>query len=199
MKKATRWLKPLADYAPLAAFFAGYLTGDLMRATVWLMIATGVATVLLLAVERRVPWMPLATAVIVGVFGGLTLWLKDDTFIKIKPTIIQAIFSLLLLGGLAFGKALLKPILGSAWTLSPAGWRTITLRYGLFFAAMAVLNEVVWRTQSTDFWVNFKVFGLIGLTLLFSVAQAPFLLREQKAAEDAESAAEGTAKTGGCA
>lgn len=182
--KAPPWLKPLADYAPLAAFFAGYMTGDLMRATIWLMIATGVATVLLLAIERRIPWMPLTTAAIVGVFGGLTLWLKDDTFIKMKPTIIQGIFAVLLLGGLAFGKALLKPVLGAAWTMRDAAWRTITLRYGVFFAAMALLNEAVWRTQSTDFWVNFKVFGLLGLTLAFSLAQTPMILREQKAAEN---------------
>lgn len=180
--KSPSWLKPLADYAPLAAFMAGYFTGDLMRATIWLMIATAIATVALLVVERRVPWMPLVTAAIVGVFGGLTLWLQDETFIKMKPTIIQSIFAVLLLGGLAFGKSLLKPVLGAAWKLSDGAWRTITIRYGVFFAAMAVLNEVVWRTQSTDFWVNFKVFGLLGLTLLFSVAQTPLILREQKAA-----------------
>ena len=185
-KKSPPWLKPLADYAPLAAFLFGYFTGDLMQATVYLMIATGIATVVLFAIERRVPWMPLVTAAIVGVFGGLTLWLQDETFIKMKPTIVQAIFAIVLLGGLAIGKPLLKYVLGAAWSLSPAGWRTITLRYGLFFAAMAVLNEAVWRTQSTDFWVNFKVFGIIGLTLIFSVAQAPLLMREQAAAEAAE-------------
>lgn len=182
-RKSPSWLKPLADYAPLAAFMFGYFTGDLMQATVYLMVATGIATVVLLALERRVPWMPLVTAAIVGVFGGLTLWLQDETFIKMKPTIVQTIFGVLLLGGLVFGKSLLKPVLGAAWALSDAGWKTITLRYGLFFVAMAVLNEVVWRTQSTDFWVNFKVFGIIGLTLLFSLAQAPLLMREQQEAE----------------
>ena len=179
------WLKPLTDYAPLAAFLAGYLTGDLMQATVWLMIATAIAVVVLFAVERRVPWMPLATAAIVGVFGGLTLWLQDETFIKMKPTIIQTLFAAILLGGLAFGRPLLKPLFGAMWTLSDGGWRTLTFRYGLFFLAMAALNEVVWRTQSTDFWVNFKVFGLIGLTMAFALSQAPLILREQKAAEAA--------------
>lgn len=182
-RKSPVWLKPLADYGPLAAFMTGYFTGDLMQATIWLMVATAIATAALLIVERRVPWMPLTTAVIVGVFGGLTLWLNDETFIKIKPTIIQSIFAALLLGGLVFGKSLLRPVLGSAWTLTDAGWKKITLRYGLFFAAMAVLNEIVWRTQSTDFWVNFKVFGLIGITILFSLTQAPLLMREQAAAE----------------
>ena len=177
------WLKPLADYAPLAAFLFGYFTGDLMKATIWLMVATAIATVVLLIAERKIPWMPLVTAAIVGVFGGLTLWLQDETFIKMKPTIIQMIFAVLLLGGLLFGKSLLKPVLGAAWTLSDAAWKTITFRYGVFFAAMAILNEAVWRTQSTDFWVNFKVFGLMGLTIAFSMTQVPLILREQKAAE----------------
>ncbi len=182
-QRAPAWLKPLADYGPLGAFLVGYFLADLMTATVCLMAATAVATVALFAIERRIPWMPLVTALIVGIFGGLTLWLQDETFIKMKPTIVQALFAAVLLGGLLFGRALLQPVLGAAWTLSAAGWRKITFRYGVFFAAMAVLNEIVWRTQSTDFWVNFKVFGLLGLTLLFSLAQTPMILRETRAAE----------------
>jgi intracellular septation protein len=182
-KQSPSWLKPLADYGPLAAFLAGYSTGDLMTATIWLMIATGLATVALFIVERRVPWMPLMTAAIVGVFGGLTLWLNDETFIKLKPTIIQSIFSVTLLGGLLFGKSLLKPVFGGAWKLSPEAWRTLTLRYGLFFASMAVLNEIVWRTQSTDVWVTFKLGGLIGLSIIFTLTQMPLILRETREAE----------------
>lgn len=183
-RKSPVWLKPLADFGPLAAFLTGYFLGDLIQATIWLMVATAIATVALFIVERRVPLMPLVTAGIVGVFGGLTLWLNDDTFIKMKPTIIQSIFAVLLLGGLCFGKVLLKPVLGSAWSLTDVGWRKITFRYGLFFAAMAVLNEVVWRTQSTDFWVNFKVFGLMGITILFSLTQTPLIMREQLEAKE---------------
>ena len=182
-KPAPPWLKPLTDYGPIAAFMAGYFTGDLMTATVWLMVATAIAVVLSLVIERRIPWMPLTTAIIVGVFGGLTLWLKDETFIKMKPTIIQVIFAVALLGGLLFKKSLLKPMLQSAWTLSDAAWRTLTFRFGLFFIGTAALNEVVWRTQSTDFWVTFKVFGLMGLTLLFFLAQTPFILRKNKAGD----------------
>jgi intracellular septation protein len=187
-KKAPGWVKPAADYGPLIAFFTGYMMNgrDLMVATVWLMIATAIATLVLLVIERRVPVMPLVTAGIVGVFGGLTLWLKDDTFIKMKPTIVQLIFAVILLGGLAFGKLLLKPLFGAAWKMRDSAWRTITIRYGLFFIAAAALNEVVWRTQSTDFWVNFKIFGLIGLTVLFSLSQTPLILREAKAAEAGE-------------
>jgi intracellular septation protein len=187
-KKEPGWVKPAADYGPLIAFFTGYMMNgrDLMVATVWLMIATAIATLALLVIERRVPVMPLVTAGIVGVFGGLTLWLKDDTFIKMKPTIVQLIFAVILLGGLAFGKLLLKPLFGAAWKMRDSAWRTITIRYGLFFIAAAALNEVVWRTQSTDFWVNFKIFGLIGLTVLFSLSQTPLILREAKAAEAGE-------------
>jgi intracellular septation protein len=182
-KPAPPWLKPFTDYGPIAAFMAGYFTGDLMTATVWLMVATAIAVILGLVMERRVPWMPLTTAIIVGVFGGLTLWLNDETFIKMKPTIIQLIFAGVLLGGLAFGKSFLKPMLQSAWTLSDAAWRTLTFRFGLFFIGTAALNEVVWRTQSTDFWVTFKVFGLMGLTMLFFLAQTPFILRQNKAGD----------------
>ena len=187
-KKAPGWVKPAADYGPLIAFFTGYMMNgrDLMVATVWLMIATAIATLALLIIERRVPVMPLVTAGIVGVFGGLTLWLNDDTFIKMKPTIVQLIFAVILLGGLAFGKLLLKPLFGAAWKMRDSAWRTITIRYGLFFIVAAALNEVIWRTQSTDFWVNFKIFGLIGLTVLFSLSQTPLILREAKAAEAGE-------------
>ena len=121
--------------------------------------------------------MPLITAGIVGVFGGLTLWLNDETFIKLKPTIVQALIAAVLLGGLAFGRTWLKPLLGQAWTMSDLGWRLLTLRFGLFFAAMAVLNELVWRTQPTDVWVTFKVFGIAGITVLFGLSQVPLLTR----------------------
>jgi intracellular septation protein len=173
-----KWLTPAVDYGPLAVFFVSYFVWGLLPATGALMAATAVALVLSLVVRRRVPILPLITAGIVGVFGGLTLWLNDETFIKLKPTIIQAIFAAVLLGGLAFGKPLLKPLLGAALPpMSDTGWRQLTLRYGLFFIAMAVLNEVVWRTQSTDFWVSFKVFGIVGLTLIFGVAQVPLINR----------------------
>ncbi len=176
--KAPKWLKPATEYGPLAVFFIGYyVQKDLMVATVGLMAATAVSLVLSLIMIRKVPLMPLITAVIVGVFGGLTLLLNDDTFIKLKPTIVQALFSVILLGGLVFGKALLKPVMGSAWPMSETGWRRLTLHFGLFFAAMAVLNELVWRTQSEEFWVNFKVFGLMGLTFLFVLTQLPLMNR----------------------
>lgn len=175
------WLRPVVDYGPLAVFFAGYMWKDLFFATAGLMAATAVALLLSLGLTRRVPKLPLITAAIVGVFGGLTLWLNDPTFIKMKPTIVQAIFAAILGGGLLFGKPLLRPVLGMAmpWPLSERGWRVLTLRWAAFFAVMAVLNELVWRTQPTDIWVSFKVFGILVLTMGFAVAQVPLLTRHK--------------------
>lgn len=178
------WLKPLTEYGPLAAFFIAYMRADLMTATIALMAATAVALALSLIIARKLPLMPLITALVVGLFGGLTLWLHDDTFIKMKPTIVQAVLGAILLGGLALGRPLLKPVLGAAWAMDEIGWRKLTFRFGLFFFAMALLNEIVWRTQSTDLWVNFKVFGLLALTVVFAVAQTP-LLNRHKLPDDA--------------
>ena len=179
------WLRPAADYGPIAVFFVAYVVSDLLWATGALMAATAVALALSLGIARRVPLMPLITAGVVAVFGGLTLALQDETFIKMKPTIVQVLFAAILLGGLTFGRPLLKPLMGTAWSMDDAGWRKLTFRFGLFFLAMAALNEAVWRTQSTDVWVSFKVFGLLGLTLVFAFAQTPLMRRHHLAAEAA--------------
>jgi intracellular septation protein len=178
------WLKPAVDYGPLAVFFVTYVTLGLMAATAALIAASLLALLSAWVLERRVPVIPLVTTAIVAVFGGLTLWLQDETFIKMKPTIVQALFALILLGGLAFGRPLLKPLVGPMMPpMSDAAWRQFTLRYALFFVAMAALNEAVWRTQSTDFWVAFKVFGLSGLTFLFILSQVPFVGRQARLAQ----------------
>ena len=157
-----------------------------------------VATVIVLAVgfaiERRIAPIPLLTAAVVLVFGGLTLLLQDETFIKMKPSIVQLLFAAVLFGGLMFGKPLLKLVLQQAMTLDDRGWRILTVRWGLFFIAMAVLNEIVWRTQSTDFWVNFKVFGILAITLAFALLQAPLILRHRIEDRPDGEAAEATAK-----
>jgi intracellular septation protein len=173
------WLKTATDYGPLAVFFGVYLKWGLMPATGALIGATVVALAASLIVARRVPILAVITAVVVGIFGGLTLWFHDDTFIKMKPTVVQAVLGAILLGGLAFGRPLLKPVMGTAWNMDDTGWRKLSLRFALFFFVMAVLNEIVWRTQSTDFWVNFKVFGIMGLTMVFSLAQMPLLNRHR--------------------
>ncbi len=178
--KAPSWVRPVVDYGPLVAFVVAYWRFDLFVATATLMAATAGALGLSLIVARRVPVMPLVTAAVVGVFGGLTLWLNDETFIKMKPTIIQALFAASLLGGLLFGRCLLKPLLGASWPMDETGWRRLTFRFGLFFAGMAVLNEVVWRTQTTDVWVAFKVFGIMALTFVFMLTQLPLMQRHHQ-------------------
>ena len=183
-RDAPRWLTPLTEYGPLAAFFIAYLMSDLLTATAALMVATVVALVLGYAIARHIPKMALMTAGLVGVFGGLTLILQDDTFIKMKPTIVQLLFAALLGGGLLLGRSPLKFVMGKAMDLDHIGWRVLTIRYALFFVAMAALNELVWRTQSELFWVNFKVFGLLGITIVFTMIQIPFLNRHMQ--EDAQ-------------
>ncbi len=188
-RTAPPWLKPAVDYGPLRGFLAFYFATDLLVATAALIAVTALALVLALWIERRVPWMPVVTAAVVGVFGGLTLWSGDETFIKIKPTIAQLLFAAVLLGSLALGRPVLKPLLGAAWPMDDRGWRRLSLRFAIFFLVMAVLNEAVWRTQSTDVWVLFKVFGLFGLTMLFSLAQMPLMKRHrlpEAAAEPSE-------------
>ena len=171
------WLRPAIEYGPIAIFFVAFYMSDLFIATASIMIATVFALALSYAVERNIPMMPLITAVIVGIFGGLTLWLSDETFIKMKPTIIQAIFGSALICGLLANRLFLKSLMGSAWQMTDKGWRILTLRFSLFLYFSAILNEAIWRTQSTDFWVNFKVFGLMGLTIAFIVTQLPLLRR----------------------
>ncbi len=178
-RPAPAWLKPVTEYGPLAVFVAAYALGDLMVATAALIAATAVALILSYAMSRHIPALPLVTAIIVGIFGGLTLWLQDETFIKLKPTIVQVLFAAVLFGGLLFNKSLLRKVMGAALHLDDRGWRILTLRFAFFFLAMAGLNEVVWRTQSTDVWVGFKSFGIVGLTLVFGLCQAGVIKRHQ--------------------
>ena len=178
-----RWLKPAVDYGPLVVFFVTYVAFGLMAATAALIAASIIALVPAWLLERRVPVIPVVTAILVGIFGGLTLWLRDETFIKMKPTIVQLLFAVILAGSAILRRPVLKPLLGPMMPpLSDDAWRQFTLRYALFFVVMAGLNELVWRTQSTDFWVTFKVFGLSGLTFLFILSQIPFVGRQARAA-----------------
>ncbi|WP_320507970.1 septation protein A [Dongia soli] len=171
------WLKTTVDYGPILAFFIAFKMAGLMTATLVLLIATVIATAVLYLATRKLAIVPLITLVVVGVFGTLTLWLQNDTFIKMKPTVIQGLFAVILFVGLLLNKPLIRYVMGGALQLDDTGWRSLSFRFGCFFAAMAVLNEIVWRTQSTDFWVDFKVFGIIGLTILFIFAQLPLIKR----------------------
>jgi len=173
------WVKHLVDWGPLLAFFVTFKVGGLMQATAVLIVVTTVLTALGYFLTRKIQPMPVVTLVIVGVFGGLTIWLQDETFIKMKPTIILGLFAAVLIGGLAVGRPPLKFLMGSALELDDAGWRKLTLRFALFFVAIAALNEVIWRTQSTDLWVNFKVFGILVLNVIFMLTQIPLIKRHQ--------------------
>lgn len=153
------------------------LGGPLFIATALFMLATAVSLTASWMLTRSLPIMPLISGVVVFVFGGLTLWLQDELFIKLKPTIINGLFGTILLVGLAFGKSLLGHVFDSAFRLDAAGWRKLTLRWGLFFLFLAVLNEVVWRNFSTDTWVAFKVWGTMPLTLVFTLSQMPLIMR----------------------
>ena len=155
----------------------GSLGGPLFIATLSFMIATAISLSVSYALTRTLPIMPMVSGVVVLVFGTLTLWLKDETFIKMKPTIVNSLFGFILLGGLWFGKALLGYVFDSAFKLTPEGWRKLTLRWGIFFLFLAAMNEVVWRNFSTDFWVAFKVWGTMPITLAFTMSQMPLILR----------------------
>ena len=163
----------LAGQFPALAVFGG----PLFVATALFVVATLISLAVSLALTRRLPILPLVSGIVVLVFGGLALWLHDETFIKMKPTIINALFGAVLLGGLAFGKPLLGYVFESAFRLTDEGWRKLTLRWGIFLLVLAVLNEVVWRSVATDVWVTFKVFGLVGLTLVFTLFQLPLINR----------------------
>ena len=145
------------------------------------------ATIVSLAASRallgRVPTMPLVTGVFVIVFGGLTLWLKDDLFIKLKPTIVNSLFAIILFAGLYTNRLFLKTVLGDVMRLTEPGWRKLTVRWGCFFVFLALLNEVVWRSFSTDAWVSFKVFGVMPLTMAFAIAQVGLLKQHELRAE----------------
>jgi len=161
------------------------LGGPLFIATLSFMIATGLSLSVSYALTRTLPIMPMVSGLVVLVFGTLTLYLQDETFIKMKPTIVNTLFGGILLAGLYFGKSLLGYVFDSAFKLDAEGWRKLTLRWGLFFLVLAVLNEVVWRNFSTDFWVAFKVWGTMPLTLAFTMSQMPLILRHGNEKRDA--------------
>ena len=176
-KKLNPTLKLVLDIGPLVLFFAANAKFGIFAATGVFMAAVLIALVVAYVKTRRIEIMPLVTAIIVLIFGGLTLILHNDEFIKLKPTIIYVLFGGTLLGGLIFGKTFLGILFDSVFDLTDEGWRKLTWRWIYFFFALAVLNEIVWRNFSTDVWVSFKLFGVVPLTFLFGALQYPLLTK----------------------
>ncbi|MBT3371034.1 MAG: septation protein A [Rhodospirillaceae bacterium] len=172
-------LKLALEIGPLALFFLTNAKAGIFWATAVFMVAILVSLTITWLLERRLPILPLVTGVFVLVFGGLTLILQDELFIKLKPTIVNTLFAIILFGGLFWGKSFLKSLMGSMFRMTDQGWRILTIRWALFFILLAVLNEIVWRNTSTDTWVSFKVFGIMPLTILFSLSQLPAMNRHQ--------------------
>ncbi len=189
-KEVPPLLKLALELGPLLVFFFANSRGEwlverfpvlaqigqpIFIATALFMAATVIALVVSWIMTRSLPIMPLVSGIVVLVFGALTLWLHNDTFIKMKPTIVNSLFGAILLGGLLFGKALLGYVFDQAFKLDAEGWRKLTLRWGLFFFVLAVINEVVWRNFPTDTWVTFKVWGVMPLTIAFTMFQLPLI------------------------
>jgi intracellular septation protein len=198
-KEINPFLKLLLELGPLVVFFfanargeqlaslipsLAELGGPLFVATALFMVATALSLIFSWILTRSLPIMPLVSGIVVFVFGALTLWLHDETFIKMKPTIVNTLFGVILLGGLVFGKSLLGYVFDSAFRLDAAGWRKLTFRWGLFFLFLAVLNEFVWRSFPTDVWVAFKVWGIMPVTLIFTFLQMPMIMRHSLEEKD---------------
>jgi intracellular septation protein len=188
--KLNPMLKLALDIGPLVVFFAANARFGIFAATAIFMVTIIAALAVSYAVTRHVAIMPVVTAIIVLVFGSLTLVLHDETFIKVKPTIIYLLFGATLLGGYVFDKPLLAIVFDSMFHLTEEGWRKLTLRWAAFFLVMAVVNELIWRTQTTEFWIGFKLFGFTPLTFIFAALQYRLLIRYASQEPNREAEAE---------
>ena len=171
--------KLIIDIGPLAVFFIFYTRSDLQSAILPFMIATVIAVLFSYTLEKKIPVMPTVGGIIILVFGGLTIYFDNDVFFKMKPTIINLLFAGILYGGIVLKKPLLRYLLGAALKLQDEGWSILTKRWIGFFIALAILNEIIWRTQSTDIWVNFKVFGILPITFIFTITQFSVIKKYQ--------------------
>ncbi len=178
------FVKLALDLGPLIVFFVVNSLHGIFPATAAFMAAIGASLAVSWVIFREVAPMPMITAVFVLIFGGLTLYLDNELFIKLKPTIVNLLFAAILFGGLAVRRPLLQPLLNSVIQLEARGWRLLTLRWALFFVFLALVNEIVWRNFSTDFWVSFKLFGIMPMTAIFGMAQVGLLKRYAPVAGD---------------
>ncbi|MBO6677286.1 septation protein A [Parvibaculum sp.] len=183
----SQWVRMAIELGPLVVFFllnskADAIFGNaeaqnIFYATGGFMVATAISLGYSYAKFRKVPTMPLVTGIFVMIFGALTIYLQDEQFIKVKPTIVNALFAAALLGAASMGKPIMKQLFDGAFNLTDKGWMVLTVRWGLFFVFLGVINEIVWRNFSTDFWVSFKLFGVMPLTMVFGLAQIPVLTK----------------------
>ena len=195
-KKINPTLKLGLEMGPIILFILSYNFGDrlieafnlgepftkpIFLATTVIMLATLISIVVSWSVTQNLPAMPIVTAVVVSIFGGLTLYLQDDTFIKLKPTIINTLFGVTLISGMLMGRSFLKVVMGPAFELDQEGWNKLTWRWGFFFLFLAVVNEIVWRNFSEAFWVGFKFWGITGLTMAFVASQLPMMMKHATA------------------
>ena len=191
-KRINPALKTGLEIGPVILFVLSYNFGDrliaffhlgepfskpIFLATAVIMVTTLIAIAVSWIVTRTLPAMPIVTAVVVSIFGGLTLYLQDDTFIKLKPTIINTLFGITLIAGMMMGKSFLRVVMGSAFQMDDDGWAKLTWRWGFFFLVLAIVNEIVWRNFSESFWVGFKFWGMTGLTMLFVMSQMPLMMK----------------------
>ncbi len=173
----TQSRKMLLEFTPLIVFLVSNWAGGIYWATGLFMAATTVTLLIMYLTTGKIAQVPLISAVLVAVFGGLTIYMHDSTFIKVKVTFVNALFAFLLIIGHFAGRIFIKDVMGDTIKLTDAAWRTLTWRWVVFFLSMAVLNEYVWRNYSEQTWVTFKVFGLMGLTIAFALANTPFMLK----------------------
>ncbi len=184
-------MRLLLDIGPLILFFAANYMSGVFTATAIFIVAILIAMMVSLALTRRVTALQMFSGAMVVIMGGLTIWLHNETFIKIKPTIYYGFVAAILGYGLLADKPFLKAVLGSAYPgLDATGWAKLTRNWALFFVVMAVINEAVWRNSSTDFWIGFKLWGAIPATLLFALANVPMLMRHGLTKDEAVSASE---------
>ena len=179
LPKMNQFLKLLFELGPLVIFFVVNGNYGIFPGTAAFMIAAAIAIPAMWIIGRQIPIMPIVSGVFLLAFGGLTLYLQDETFIKIKPTLVNILFAIILWSGLLFRTSLLRHLFGSVLKLSDIGWRSLTIRWSFFFVVLALLNEAVWRTQTTELWIQFKLFGVLPLTILFSAAQLPLINRHK--------------------
>lgn len=184
-KKPAGWIKPLIEFGSLISFFVAFKIGGIYAATITFMIAHPLSMLAAKKLLGHIAKMQWFTLVIVTVMGGLTLYLQDETFVKMKLTVINGLFASILFFGLLTNRLFIKNLMDSAIEMHDDGWRLMTRNYALFLATMAVTNEFIWRNYSTDTWVDFKTFGFTGAMIVFFIAQMPFLMKHMTLEEDA--------------